>query len=171
MSLFHYANLSNPSILYHGGLLHMKWWDWEDCIGKPDQAIFLHESNTISKQTNGMHGPKRNNAKADQCRIMGAMPSYQSNAPVPELYPCQSVPIVELIDKNDHANEKCYLKLLLLITFMLLKLIDKKEQQHQHIAMFPTNCSWMPVAAMQSWIALFLFQLYQLQKMLEKLMH
>ena len=121
VSLFHYANLSNPSILYHRGLLHMKQWDWEDCIDKPDQAICLHESNTISQQTNGMHGPKRNNAKADQCRIMGAMPSCQSNAPVPELYPCQSIPMSELIDKNDHANEKCYLKLLLLITFMLLK--------------------------------------------------
>ena len=88
-----------------------------------------------------MHGPKRNNAKADQCQIMEAMPSCQSNAPMPELYPCQSIPMSELIDKNDQANEKCYLKLLVLITFMLLKLIDIKEPQHQDIAMFPTNCS------------------------------
>ena len=52
-------------------------------------------------------------------------------------------------------QQKFYLKLLLLITLMLLKTNWQKEPQHQQIAMFPTNCSWIPVAALQSWIALF----------------
>ena len=55
-------------------------------------------------------------------------------------------------------QQKFYLKLLLLITLMLLKTNWQKEPQHQQIAMFPTNCSWIPVAALQSWIALFWLQ-------------
>ena len=67
----------------------------------------------------------------------GALPIPEHNhtwalLPMPEHYPyrgttqarasqCQSIPMSELIDKNDKANEKCYFKLLLLITFMLLK--------------------------------------------------
>ena len=38
-----------------------------------------------------------------------------------EQYPCRGIPISEIIDKNDHSTEKCYLKLLLLITLLLLK--------------------------------------------------
>ena len=109
----------------------------------------MYEYKTISHETNGMDQngtmPKRTNAPKPDYTHAGAMPNARAMPPfrskniprsdviaypcrdtrqslsMTEQYPCRGIPISELIDKNDHATEKCYLKLLLLITLLLLK--------------------------------------------------
>ena len=101
---------------------------WNSGIGRIaliNQTKQFAYMNQIQYHNRQMECMDQNGTMPKQCPHARAMPHARA---------CQSIPMSELIDKNDHANEKCYLKLMLLITLMLLKTNWQKRTTT------PTDC-------------------------------